>query len=100
MFASADAEKKALVEARNEADSVVYQTEKTLGEHKNKVPQEDQDAIKADIAAVKEAQADEGISADALKEKIEALKKSQMEIGEAMYKNTSSDEGSEPPPGG
>merc|ERR1719201_2795804 len=100
-FAGADAEKKALVEARNEADSVVYQTEKTLGEHKEKVPQEDQDAIKADIAAVKEAQADEGISADALKEKIEALKKSQMKIGEAMYKNTSSDEGSsEPPPGG
>jgi len=101
MFASADAEKKALVEARNEADSVVYQTEKTLGEHKEKVPQEDQDAIKADIAAVKEAQANEDITADALKEKIEALKKSQMKIGEAMYKNTSSDEGSsEPPPGG
>merc|ERR1712087_985114 len=99
MFASADAEKKSMVEARNEADSVVYQTEKTLVEHKEKVPQEDQDLIKADIAAVKEAAAGEDTTAEALKEKIEALKKSQMKIGEAMYKNTSSDEGSsEPPP--
>merc|ERR1712087_542911 len=88
MFASADAEKKSMVEARNEADSVVYQTEKTLVEHKEKVPQEDQDLIKADIAAVKEAAAGEDTTAEALKEKIEALKKSQMKIGEALYKNT------------
>merc|ERR1711904_323953 len=54
-FASADADKKAKVEAQNEADSTVYNTEKALHEHKDKVPQEDQDIIKADIAAVKEA---------------------------------------------
>merc|ERR1712151_928435 len=35
--AGADAEKKAVVEARNEADSLVYNTEKTLVEHKDKV---------------------------------------------------------------
>lgn len=52
--ASADAERKAVVEARNEADSICYSTEKTLAEHKDKVPQEDIDAINADIAAVKE----------------------------------------------
>merc|ERR1711937_433980 len=54
-FASADADKKAKVELQNEADSTVYQTEKTLFEHKDKVPQEDQDTIKADIEAVKKA---------------------------------------------
>merc|ERR1712216_667417 len=42
-FASADADRKAKVEIKNEADSTVYQTEKTLFEHKDKVPQEDQD---------------------------------------------------------
>merc|ERR1712207_45510 len=57
MFAGADAEKKAVVEARNEADSLVYQTEKTLSEHKEKVPQEDQDKIREDIASVKEVSA-------------------------------------------
>merc|ERR1712216_922994 len=89
--ATADAERKAVVEARNEADSTVYQTEKTLSEHKDKVPQEDQDKIREDIAAVKEATADEAITVAALKEKVEALKTSSMKIGEAMYKNTSSD---------
>jgi len=85
--ASADAERKAKVEAVNEADSTVYQTEKTLHEHKEKVPQEDQDAIKAAIEAVKGAKDDESISAEALKEKVEDLKKASMKIGEAMYKN-------------
>lgn len=93
-FAAADADKKAKVEAQNEADSTVYNTEKTLHEHKDKVPQEDQDTIKADIAAVKEAASNENVSAEELKEKVEALKKSSMKIGEAMYKNAGSDEGS------
>merc|ERR1711948_85366 len=86
--AGSDAEKKAVVEARNEADSLVYNTEKTLMEHKAKVPQEDQDTIQADMTAVKEASKEESISAADLKEKIEALKKSSMKIGEDMYKNS------------
>ncbi|KOO28834.1 hypothetical protein Ctob_014373 [Chrysochromulina tobinii] len=85
-FAAADRDRKAKVESKNEADSTIYNTEKTLMEHKDKVPQADQDAIKADIAAVKEAMADDAVSADALKEKVEALKKSSMKIGEAVYK--------------
>eukprot|EP00316_Scyphosphaera_apsteinii_P020256 CAMPEP_0119316610 /NCGR_PEP_ID=MMETSP1333-20130426/40172_1 /TAXON_ID=418940 /ORGANISM="Scyphosphaera apsteinii, Strain RCC1455" /LENGTH=660 /DNA_ID=CAMNT_0007322299 /DNA_START=32 /DNA_END=2014 /DNA_ORIENTATION=+ len=88
MNAGADAEKKALVEARNEADSLVYQTEKTLMEHKDKVPQEDQETIKADITALKDATQSSDITAEALKEKIAALSKSSMKIGEAMYKQT------------
>jgi len=86
-MASADLEKKAAVEARNEADTTIYNTEKTLLEHKAKVPQEDQDVINADIASLKEALADDSTSAEGLKEKIEKLKQSQMKIGEAMYKN-------------
>merc|ERR1711865_812843 len=78
-MAVADGEKKAAVEARNEADTTIYNTEKTLMEHKAKVPQEDQDTINADIAKLKEA--------------IEKLKQSQMKIGEAMYKNTDGGDG-------
>ena len=94
-FASADADRKAKVETRNEADTTVYQTEKTLLEHKDKVPQEDQDAINAAIAAVKDAVSDETVSAEVLKEKVEELKKNSMKIGEAMYKNLDQDGGSE-----
>jgi len=93
-FASADQDRKAKVETRNEADSTIYQTEKTLMEHKDKVPQEDQDAINAAIVAVKEAVADDNVSAEALKEKVEELKKSSMKIGEAMYKNMDGADGS------
>merc|ERR1719247_2435719 len=101
-MAAADGEKKAAVEARNEADTTIYNTEKTLMEHKAKVPQEDQDIINADIAALKEALADDSTESETLKEKIEKLKQSQMKIGEAMYKNTdggdSSDSGSSEEP--
>jgi chaperone protein DnaK len=86
-FASADADRKAKVEAQNEADSTLYQTEKTLLEHKDKVPQEDHDQIKADLEAVKQAKDDPAVSAEALKEKVEQLKRSSMKIGEAMYSN-------------
>merc|ERR1719329_890532 len=91
--ASADAERKAKVEAQNEADSTIYQTEKTLFEHKDKIPQEDQAQIMADIEAVKKAAEDENVSSEELKEKVEALKKSSMKIGEAMYKNVGGDGG-------
>merc|ERR1712124_186971 len=92
-MASADQEKKAAVEARNEADTTIYNTEKTLMEHKAKVPQEDQDVITADIASLKEALANDSTSSDELKEKIEKLKQSQMKIGEAMYKNADGGDG-------
>ena len=92
-FATADAERKSKVETKNEADSTVYQTEKTLLEHKEKVPQDDQDAITAAIAAVKEAASDEEVTSEVLKEKVEALKTASMKIGEAMYKNMGDGEG-------
>ena len=43
--------------------------------------------------AVKKAAEDENVSSDELKEKVEALKKSSMKIGEAMYKNADGGEG-------
>merc|ERR1712070_1111696 len=90
-FASADQDRKAKVEVQNDADSTVYQTEKTLFEHKDKVPAEDVDQIKADIEAVKKAKDDDAVGVEELKEKIEALKRSSMKIGEAMSKNTGDD---------
>merc|ERR1712128_249404 len=73
------------VEARNEADTTIYNTEKTLMEHK--------DTINADIAALKEALSDDSTESEKLKEAIEKLKQSQMKIGEAMYKNTDGGDG-------
>merc|ERR1719198_1522917 len=69
-FASADQDRKAKVEVQNEADSTVYQVEKTLMEHKDKVPQEDVDQIKSDIEAVKKAKDDDAVGVDELKDKV------------------------------
>jgi len=76
---------------KNEAESTIYQTEKTLSEHKDKVPQEDQDTIQASIVALKEAVSDDSTSSDALKEKLEAVKQASMKIGEAMYRQSSAE---------
>jgi Tfp pilus assembly protein PilX len=51
--------------------------------------------LQADIEAVKAAVADDAVSAEQLKEKVEALKKSSMKIGEAMYKNADGGAGGE-----
>ncbi|KAG8464088.1 hypothetical protein KFE25_000256 [Diacronema lutheri] len=85
--AGEDAKRKERVELKNRADTSIYQTEKNLMEHKDKLGQEDVDAINADIAALKKAAEDANVEPDELKAKVEALEKSQMKIGEAMYRN-------------
>ena len=52
---SADAQKRELIEARNMADSLVYQTEKTLRELGDKVPANERENIESKITALKEA---------------------------------------------
>merc|ERR1712118_649373 len=91
-YASADAERKAKVETQNEADSIVYQTEKNLMEHRDKVPQSDRDQIEADIQSVKQAKEDDSVTSDALKERVETLKRSSLKIGEAMYRDSAGGE--------
>jgi len=85
--AADDATRKERVELKNKADTSLYQTEKNLMEHKDKLQQEDIDAIQSDINALKAAAENPEIDPDELKAKVEALEKSQMKIGEAMYRN-------------
>ncbi|WP_066688798.1 molecular chaperone DnaK [Christensenella intestinihominis] len=54
-FAAEDEKRKEEVEARNNADSLIYQTEKTLKDLGDKVPKEDQKKIEDELAATKEA---------------------------------------------
>ncbi|MEL0018643.1 MAG: molecular chaperone DnaK [Rickettsiales bacterium] len=82
--AADDQKRKALVEARNAADSLIYSTEKTLEEYGDKIGEEDKKQIQTDLDALKEAVKGED-SAD-ITEKTEALSKSSMKLGEAMYK--------------
>jgi molecular chaperone DnaK len=82
--AADDKKRREAVEARNQAEALVHQTEKSLEEHGDKVEAQDKAAIESDLVALKEAL--EGEDGDAVQEKLEALVTSSMKLGEAIYK--------------
>ncbi len=79
-----DKARRAEVEARNHAESLVNQVEKSLSEHGDKITDEEKSGIEGDIASLKEAL--EGEDAALITEKSEALSMSSMKLGEAIYK--------------
>ena len=86
--ANADTDKKKLeaIEARNNADSIVHSTEKSLKEHGTKIPKEDKEKIEKSLEGLKEALKDEKSETSVLKEKTEALMQDSMKLGEIIYK--------------
>lgn len=85
---AADEDRAKLVEVRNEADSLIYSTEKSLSEHKDKLTQEITDEVQAAIDATKEAS--KGSDAEALQASVSELQQKAMKIGEHIYKSSSS----------
>jgi len=79
-----DKERRAEVEARNHAEGLVNQVEKSLSEHGDKVTDEEKSGIQSDVAGLKEAL--EGEDSALITEKSEALSMSSMKLGEAIYK--------------
>merc|ERR1712230_286952 len=84
--AEEDKTKKEAVETRNQADSMVYSTEKSLKEHGDKLDTKDKDNIQKSIDDLKEVLKDENSSAENLKSKLDALNTAAMKLGEIMYK--------------
>lgn len=84
-----DAEKKETIELKNEADSMIYQTEKQLQEHAAKIPDNVKEQVQNDITSLNEAITTD--NRDNIKEALERLKNSSMEIGKAIYSQTSSE---------
>jgi molecular chaperone DnaK len=82
--AAADKAKRDLVEARNQADALIYSTEKTLTELGDKAAASDKEAIEHAVAELKSALASE--NAEEIKTKTQALTEVSMKLGEAMYK--------------
>jgi len=80
--------KKEGIEAKNEADTLVYNTDAQLKEHEAKLPDAVKDQIRADITAVNEAMVTEDVSK--IKEASEKLRTSSMEIGKSLYANKDS----------
>ncbi|MDG4897022.1 MULTISPECIES: molecular chaperone DnaK [unclassified Mesorhizobium] len=83
--ANADADKKrrALVEARNQAEALVHSSEKSLKDYGDKVSEADRTAISDAIAALKTAA--EGDDPAAIEAKSQSLAEVSMKLGQAMY---------------
>ncbi len=80
-----DKERRKLVEARNQAETLVHSAEKTLSEHGDKVSEADRSAIELAIAQLKEAAEAEDPNVEDIEAKSETLAQASMKLGEAMY---------------
>ncbi len=83
-FAAEDKKKKEEVEARNAADQMVYQTEKSMNEFGDKVTQADKDSVNPKLEALKEAL--KGTDVEAIKKAQEELQTAFYAVAERIYK--------------
>jgi len=84
--ADEDKKRKELIDAKNQADSMVYQTEKTLKDFEGKIPENEVEPIKKALEELKTASAGENI--ELIKEKTEGVTKVLYPIIEKMYQQT------------
>ena len=90
--AEADKDRRELVEAKNQAESLIHSTEKSVEEHSDKVDPTTVEAIELAIAALKDDLEAEA-SADKIKSGIQNVTEAAMKLGEAIYKATQDDGG-------
>jgi molecular chaperone DnaK len=90
-YAEEDRQRREAVEARNQADSLVYTTEKFLSENGDKVPDDVKTEVQADVDALKKVLEDEQVDKDALDAAMQKLGESSQKMGAAMYAAGESD---------
>ncbi|XP_010482286.1 PREDICTED: heat shock 70 kDa protein 7, chloroplastic isoform X4 [Camelina sativa] len=96
-FAKEDKEKRDAIDTKNQADSIVYQTEKQLKELGEKIPGPVKEKVEAKLQELKEKIASG--STQEIKETMAALNQEVMQIGQSLY-NQSQSGGAGSPPGG
>ncbi len=83
--AEADKQRRAVVEAKNQAESLVHSTEKSVKEYGDKVSEADRKAIEDAIAALKAATEASEPSAEDITTKTQTLMEVSMKLGQAIY---------------
>jgi molecular chaperone DnaK len=86
-----DKKRKKLAEARNQADSLIYGTEKNLTEHGDKIGEDDKNKIKEAVAAARKAM--EGDDPDAIDAAVRTLTAASHKLAEEMYKKAAGGSG-------
>ena len=94
LHADEDRKKKSLVEAKNQADSLIYASEKSLKEVGDKVDADTRRKVEEEVAKLKKTM--EGEDPDAIKAGIESLTQASHKLAEIMYSQATKQQ----PPGG
>ena len=96
-----DKQRRESAEARNQLDSLVYTTEKTMNEHKDKLPDSDRTPLETALANAKKVLEQEGATADEMKKSIEELTQASHKLAEMMYQQAaqSQEQGTDGGPG-
>jgi molecular chaperone DnaK len=89
MNAEADAKRQEEIEIRNNADSLIYTSEKTLDELKDKVSEDEKSKVEGLVAELRELIAGDDVAA--IKEKSDELSSVIQEIGAKMYQQAQAD---------
>jgi molecular chaperone DnaK len=89
-----DKKRRKLAEAKNQADNLVYQTEKNITEYGDKVSAEEKTKIQDAVAAVKKAL--EGTDAEAIESATQTLMTASHKLAEEMYKKAAASPGPQP----
>jgi molecular chaperone DnaK len=95
--AGEDKQKREEIEARNKADSTIYQVEKALKENREKVPDADAKAVEAAIADTQKALESGDVAR--INKAVDALNQASHKVFEAMYKGAGPQPGGGPQPG-
>ena len=95
MNAEADKQKKEKIEALNQAESTIYQTEKTLNELCDKVSAEDKSAIESALENLKSVKDKESSTAEELKTAMDEVMNKFHKISEQMYQQAQAAQGAE-----
>ena len=82
----ADEKRKEAVDARNQADALAHQTEKSLSEMGDSISAEDKQNIEAKLKELKDTLADDSATKEQIDEKVKALTEASHKLAEAMYK--------------
>ena len=97
-FAAEDKAKKEEVDTHNNAEHLIYQTEKTLGELGDKITADEKANIQAAVDKLKEV--NKGTDLQAIKDASEALQKAFYAVSEKLYQNANPGDGCDPNCGG
>ncbi len=84
-FAEEDKKKKEEVDVRNNADSLVYQTEKTLGELGDKISADEKSSVQSEVDKLKELLKASPLDTEAVKAQTDSVQKSFYAISEKLY---------------